>query len=147
MPWFVSDMPRSLGIDPGRRRVGLALSDETGVIATPLTVVDRTEEDLGDRLRTVIREHDVDHVVVGYPKPLRTEQNERTRQVDEFIRSFVEPLSVPHTIVSERYSSREANQRRRQREGEGTAGDDEAAALILDRYLQSDRAGETGDDD
>lgn len=127
--------------------MGLALSDETGVIATPLNVVDRTEEDLGEHLRAVIRDHDVDRVVVGYPEPLRTEENERTRQVDEFIQNFVEPLSVPYTVVSERYSSREANQRRRQREGEGEAGDDEAAALILDRYLQSNPAGETEDDD
>lgn len=138
-------MPRYLGIDPGGRHVGLALSDETGTLASPLEVVDRQQQDLDDRLRTVLGEFEVERVVVGYPVPLRTDENERTRQVDRFIERFVEPLPVPHTMVSERYSTAEAEELRRRRDAGGTAGDDEAAALILDRFLQRRRRGGGGD--
>lgn len=140
-------MPRYLGVDPGGRRVGLALSDETGTLASPLEVVDRENQDLDDRLRTVLEEFGVERVVVGYPVPLRTDENERTRQVDRFIERYVEPLPVPYTAVSERYSTAEADELRRRRDAGGTAGDDEAAALILDRFLERRRRGRTGDAD
>lgn len=138
-------MPRYLGIDPGGRRVGLALSDDTGTLASPLEVVDREGQDLSERLRAVLEEHDVGRVVVGYPVPLRTDENERTRQVDRFIERFVEPLPVEHTVVSERYSTAEADELRRQRGAGGEAGDDEAAALILRRYLERRRREDTDD--
>jgi len=129
-------MPRYLGIDPGERRVGLALSDGTGALAFPLEIVDRKRQNLAARLRALLDTYDVETIVVGYPVPLRVSENERTRQVDRFIERFVEPLDVPHVTVSERYSSREADRLRRRREAGGEAGDDEAAALILERFLR-----------
>lgn len=140
-------MPRYLGIDPGGRRVGLALSDETGTLASPLEIVDRQQQDLNERLRAVVEAFGVERVVVGYPVPLRTDENERTRQVDRFIERFVEPLPVPHSTVSERYSTVEADELRRRRDAGGEAGDDEAAALILDRFLQRHRRGGSDDED
>lgn len=131
------NLGRILGIDPGGRRVGLALSDGSGVLASPLTIVDRNETDLSAELTAVIAQHDVEAVVVGYPQPLRTDKNERTREVDQFLQDFIQPLEVPHETISERYSSSLAETLRKQRDDADPAGDDQAAALILEQYLRS----------
>lgn len=128
-------MPKLLGIDPGQRRVGLATSDASQSIATPLDVIDRETAELGEALKEVVQREGIDRVIVGYPEPLKVEENERTRQVDAFIESFVVPLPVPFETFSERYSTKEARRKREQREKGGTPGDDEAAAVILQTYL------------
>lgn len=129
-------MPKLLGIDPGQRWVGLATSDESESIATPLRVIDRNESDLSETLRTLVHEESIDRVIVGYPDPLKVDENERTRQVDDFIKSSVEPLPVPHETISERYSTKQARRKREEREKGGEPGDDEAAAVILQAYLE-----------
>lgn len=133
-------MPKLLGIDPGQRRVGLATSDESGSIANPYRIVDRKEEDLPDALREAVRSEEITRIIVGYPDPLKVDENERTRQVDEFIRTMIKPLSVPHETISERYSTKEARRRRQQRDDDGPPGDDEAAAVILQTYLDRSSA-------
>ncbi|MFB6355389.1 MAG: Holliday junction resolvase RuvX [bacterium] len=132
-------MGRLLGVDPGQRRVGVAVSDEAGVIATPLTTIDRESEDASRRLETIIEKRDVSKIIVGFPEPLNTSENERTRQVDQFIEDVIEPLAVDFESVSERYSTKQATQRKRDRENGGEAGDDEAAAMILEWYLNSNK--------
>lgn len=129
-------MPKLLGIDPGQRWVGLATSDESESIATPLTVIDRREEDLTESLQSIIHEESIDRVIVGYPDPLKVNENERTRQVDELIEESVDPLPVPHETISERYSTKQARRKRKAREKGGEPGDDEAAAIILQTYLE-----------
>jgi putative Holliday junction resolvase len=132
-------MKRYLGVDPGQRRVGLAVSDEAGVIPTPLRIVDREEESLGKVLAEVIEDKNITEIIVGYPTPLKTDENERTRQVDNFIEQFIEPLSIPHRTISERYSTREAERLREERDDRGEPGDDEAAAMILEYFLERHR--------
>jgi putative Holliday junction resolvase len=133
-------LPKLLGIDPGQRRVGLATTDETGTITQPLETVDREQVDLKEYLMQLVDENAVDRVVVGYPDPLKTDENERTRQVDSFIESFVEPLPVPHVTVSERYTTKQADELREHRDDPGEHPPDaEAAALILDHYLGVER--------
>ena len=128
-------MPRLLGIDPGERYTGVALSDESASLARPLTVLEQTGEDLRERIRDLIQEHEVGTIVVGFPEPLQTNVNERTRQVDAFIETVLEPLDQPLVRVSERYTTKQATRLRRERGQSGEATDAEAAALILQRYL------------
>ncbi len=132
-------MGRLLGIDPGVRRVGLALTDETGTLATPLRIVDRDEESLSGVLEELLAERDVELLVVGYPDPLKTDENERTRQVDRFLRTEVEPLGIAYETISERYTTSMAETLRRLREDPEAAGDDQAAALILEQFLNRRR--------
>lgn len=129
-------MGRLLGIDPGLRRVGLALTDTDRVLSRPYRVVDRESESLSAILDSLLKNHDIERVIVGYPEPLKVSENERTRQVDRFIEEFVQPLPVPYSTVSERYTTKMAGQRRKQRGEGGEPGDDEAAALILEHYLR-----------
>lgn len=133
-------MPKLLGIDPGRRRVGLAITDETGTITRPLTTIDREEVDLADQLADLVKNQSVDRIIVGYPDPLKTNENERTRQVDNFIETFVQSLPVPHKTVSERYTTKQADELRKHRgDASEHPPDAEAAALILDHYLGTER--------
>lgn len=129
-------MKRYLAIDPGQRWVGLAHSDPAGTIATPHAVVDRENESLSEVLESLIDAKNVDEIIVGYPTPLKTDENERTRQVDEFIDRFVSPLPIPHQTISERYSTKDAERLREDRGDHGGPDDDEAAAMILEYYLE-----------
>ncbi|MGM0381138.1 MAG: Holliday junction resolvase RuvX [bacterium] len=130
-------MARLLGIDPGQRRVGLAVSDATETIASPLRVVDLDSENLSEVLRNLIDTEGIEEIIVGYPTPLQVEENERTRQVDRFIEKFIEPLDCPYTVFSERYSTKEATRLQQLRDDSQEVVDDEAAAIILQNYLQT----------
>ncbi len=133
-------MPKLLGIDPGQRWVGLALTDDTGTITRPMKTVDREEIDLKTFLAGLVKSEAVDRIIVGYPDPLKTDENERTRQVDDFIVNHIDFLPVPHETVSERYTTKQADELRKHR---GAPSEDppdaEAAALILDHYLGTER--------
>jgi putative Holliday junction resolvase len=132
----VRNLPKLLGIDPGQRWVGLATTDETATITTPLETVDCRATNLSEHLKTVVRDHEVDRIIVGYPDPLKVDENERTRQVDDFIDEFVDPLPVPYETVSERYTTKRADELRKERDTPSEDQPDaEAAALILDQYL------------
>jgi putative Holliday junction resolvase len=61
---------RVLGLDPGERRVGVALSDAGGIIAQPHEVIDRRVEDVGDRIQAIVAEYEVGRIVVGLPVSL-----------------------------------------------------------------------------
>jgi len=132
----VSPLVKLLGIDPGKRWVGLASSDDTGTIATPLETIDRETVELSETLKSILNDEAINRIVVGYPEPLQAESNERTRQVDQFINEFVKPLDVPFNTVSERYTTKEARRLRSKRgQSPSEAADAEAAAVILQYFL------------
>lgn len=110
------------------------------MIATPWGVVDRCSESLSDVLDDLIREKEIKKIIVGYPTPLKTDENERTRQVDEFIDHFIRDREIPFETVSERYSTKEATRLREERGETGEGSDAEAAAMILEYYLDLSRS-------
>jgi len=71
-------MSRTLALDVGERRIGVALGDPTGVIAQPLRVIERRgwEKDLGD-IRALAQEYQVRRIIVGYPVTLAGRQGSR----------------------------------------------------------------------
>ena len=135
-------MARILGIDYGERRIGLAVSDHTHVIAQPLTTLIR--EDSGawwDRLAAIIAEQEVDAIVVGYPRTLRGTASRQTEAVDRFITRLQDRQPVPVHRYDERLTSVAARKALTQ-QGIKTghrkeAVDRTAAALILQDYLDS----------
>ena len=72
---------RLMGLDPGERRVGVALSDELGLLASPLCILERRSwaADVA-ALVELVRTHDVAEVVVGHPKTLRGEVGPQARR-------------------------------------------------------------------
>ena len=139
---------RVLGIDPGERRVGVALSDELGLLATPLTIIERRSwvADVA-AIAALVRAHDVTEVVVGHPKTLRGEIGPQARRAERFAREVSRAVSVPVRLWDERYSTIEAAERlaheggRARRRHPGSRGhpDAAAAAVILQGYLDSRR--------
>ncbi len=135
---------RYLCVDAGDKWVGLALSDPTGFLATPLGTLRRVEAH-GERIRALIDEHEVEGVVVGLPLNMDGSSGEQAERTYAYIESLG-PLHVPVSYWDERLSSWEAEQviarvkgrtlRRRERL------DSIAAAVILQDFLDAQqRAG------
>jgi len=133
---------RVLGIDWGRRRTGLALSDPLGVTCTPLEILEeRDSERLLLRIIEVARECDVGEVVVGLPRPLKGGTNSQLETVFEFVSALRDRTGMKIATWDERFTSRLAEKGR-----SGTAGQDAVAACyMLQDYLdhRAETPGET----
>lgn len=140
-------MGRVLALDIGERRIGVAVSDETGILAQPLAVIQRQSAARdAERVAQLAREHGAETVVVGLPITLRGEQAQAAEKVQAFVSQLRNVLELPIVLTDERLSTVEADRRMREadvRRGERRQSVDAvAAALILERYL-SRRLAET----
>ncbi|MGE0159465.1 MAG: Holliday junction resolvase RuvX [Gemmatimonadales bacterium] len=136
---------RVLGVDFGERRVGLAVSDPTGTIATPLDTVHRRA---GKRppiaeMERIARSLGVEHVVVGLPLDLQGRETDWCREVRGVGTKLAERLGVEVSFVDERLSSVRAERavrgsglRKGEREDKGRV-DAAAAQLILQAWLDA----------
>ena len=135
---------RILAIDYGRRRIGLALSDELQVTASPLATLERANrrDDLR-RLREICREHSVAKIIVGNPLHLDGAASEMSAEAARFAARVKKELRLPVELVDERLSSWEAGQTlaeaKSRLRGRGRM-DEVAAAVILRDYLDRERA-------
>ena len=136
---------RRLGVDVGTVRVGLAISDPTGTLASPLETVQRArdESDL-DRIAGLVAEHEVTEVIVGEPRHLSGASGASAKDARAYSRALAERIgSVPVHLVDERLStvtaasSLRANglDSRQQR----SVIDQAAAVVILQAYLDAQR--------
>ena len=120
-----------MALDFGSARTGVALSDPTGTLATPLCVVDRAAGPDGlVRLAELAREHGVEMVVVGMPLTLRGERGEQARETEQFVAALRNVLEVPVETFDERFTTELAR-----RERSATPEDARAAAHLLAGYL------------
>ncbi len=135
-------MARLLGIDYGKRRVGLALSDPTRTIAQPFITIVRDDTDSWwQQLSAIIAEQEVEAIVVGYPLTLGGTVSRQTEEVARFIAELQSRESVPVHRYDERLTS-VAARRALQQQGIKTghrkeAVDRTAAAILLQDYLDS----------
>lgn len=139
---------RALGIDYGRKRIGLALSDASGTLATPWAVLPRPAGDRetvrlvsGHVTRLAAEDDGLATVVVGWPRRLDGTPNEQTPIVEAFARALGAAVAVPIVLQDERLSSHEADARLAVREKDWRrrkqALDAAAAAVILQDYLDA----------
>jgi putative Holliday junction resolvase len=136
---------RVLGVDVGTVRVGLALSDPTGTLASPLETLRRAKNgsDL-DRLAALVVEHEVAEVVVGEPVHLSGASGASAQDASNYAQELADRIpDVPVILIDERLSTVTAASHLR--EG-GTASrkqrpviDQAAAAVILQQFLDSRR--------
>ena len=135
---------RLLGVDLGARRIGIALTDPTRMIASPLTTLTRR---IGKRppwaeLERLVHEHEVTGIVVGLPLALAGNETEWTAEVREFGSMLGERTGLPIYFADERMTSIEAEDAirslglRKSKREEKSRIDATAAALILRNYLQ-----------
>ena len=135
---------RILGVDVGRRRIGLAISDPSGTLARPLTTLSIDGDGAVDRVAAEIERlqadgDGLDAVVVGRPAGLDGSATEQTAEVAAFVSRLKERITIPLYEEDERLSSREAESRLalRERDWRKRKGrlDAAAAAVILQDYL------------
>ncbi len=130
---------RVLALDYGSARCGCALSDPTGTIVTPVEAVARPATKRGfARLRELVREREVERVVVGLPLSLDGGDTEQTRETRAFARELSQRLGedVPVEMHDERFTTRMA-QRLEARAAPRfkTSEDSRAAAHLLESWL------------
>jgi putative Holliday junction resolvase len=135
-----------LGLDPGERRIGVAMAVPGGSVALPLTVLDATG-DWGAALAELVAEHGVAAVVVGLPVSLSGSEGPAAARAREFAAAVGQRLGLPVHLVDERLSSVAAGRAlaeagARARRGARTsrtrgAVDRSAAAVILQAWLDS----------
>jgi len=137
---------RLLGIDHGLVRLGLAVSDETGLIARELAIIRRASkrEDF-DKINRITAEQRVVALIVGIPTDYERAAQGLYSQADR-VRTWVEALreatTLPIMLWDETMSSHEAQDlARQQRRKRGAPIDDLAARVILQSYLDALRDG------
>ena len=113
----VTGRGRRLGVDVGAVRVGVALSDPDGVLATPLVTVPRDVEHGTDvaALRALVAEHDAVEVVVGLPRTLAGREGPAAEAARAFGDALGAALTVPVVYADERLTTVVATQRLRSR--------------------------------
>ena len=131
---------RILAIDHGTKRMGIAMSDELGVIAQPLEfILAEPFAEFLSRLREIIRDQQVELILVGMPRNMDGSYGPAALKVQEFIAVLKASVTIPIKPVDERLTSvqahrllSEAEVRGRQRKGKV---DKSAAAVLLQGYL------------
>jgi len=134
----------ALGLDVGRKRIGVAGCDGTGLLATGLTTIYRRsfQEDLA-QLRELVNERKVQVLVVGLPYKMDGELGAQAKQVQRFAHGISKALALPVDYVDERLTSLEAEQMMIQ-QGRSPSQDKgqidrKAAAIILQQWLDDRR--------
>jgi putative holliday junction resolvase len=122
---------RVLALDHGRARCGVAVSDPSGTLATPLEPVLRPDTKKGlARVRAVIEETGAERVVVGLPVSLSGGDSDQTREARAFADRLQRAVAVPVELYDERFTTSLALQA-----GGTSSLDSRAAATLLDEWL------------
>ena len=138
---------RILGLDVGDKRIGVALSDPLGILASALTVIERKRDN--SEIFTILElagEHKVERIVVGLPQLMDGSHGEQAEKTKVFAEQLKHRTEVPIEMHDERLSTsvadqlmRDAGKNHRQRKANR---DSAAAALILQWYLDEHRGEE-----
>jgi putative Holliday junction resolvase len=128
---------RYLGVDYGDRRVGLATGDDEVRLAAPLSTLEVEPDELVEALVHVCRKETIDHLVLGLPRGLESQDTAQTVKVRNLAIKLESALGLPITLQDEALTSEVARGRLID-SGQSTTGgaiDREAAAIILQDYL------------
>jgi putative Holliday junction resolvase len=133
-------MKRILALDIGDRRIGVAMSDTLGILATPLTILDRKndEQDIVSII-DLLNKHDAGLILAGLPRSLNGGIGQQAEKVQSFVEKLKQQTNVPIDFRDERFTTvdaqrlmREAATKKRKIK---THDDAAAAAVLLQRYL------------
>ena len=132
-------MARALGIDFGEKRVGLALSDRSNLIASPYkTLQFISENDLISEIKKIVIDKEIEVFVIGLPLNMKGEDSDQTKKVRRF-KNLLSILELPIVYEDERFSSIIAKNSlvlQNVKTGHNKSEIDRtAAAIILQQYL------------
>ena len=147
--WYDKEtaIARTLGLDVGDSRIGVALSDPLGIMASPLTIISRTENEADiTAIVDIVRKNDVSLIVVGLPLSMDGSLGRQAEKVEAFTRKLCGHTEVPveyrderlTTVMAERLMQAVDTKKTRKK----VRHDAQAAALILQGYLDEGHATE-----
>lgn len=133
---------KSMGIDFGMARIGIALSDDTKFLASPFETYKRkNEQDDLQHIINIIQEKKVDELVCGLPYNMQGEEQEIAQQTREFMTKLLNKYSINIVFVDERLSSLMAEEMLKETERDWKKRKEKldavAASIILQDYLDS----------
>lgn len=135
-------MKRILGIDYGDVRVGLAISDELRLTAQGLDtlIINGSDKKFISGIRKLVREYELEEIVIGYPKNMNGTKSQKTEKIDELI-PLIENLGVVVHKWDERLTTVSAYKTMRElnisQKNKNKVADKFAAIYILEGYLNS----------
>ena len=133
---------RVLGIDHGTKRMGIALSDPSGIIAQPLEFIPAEPfAQFLARLKQLLREKEVELIIVGMPRNMDGSYGPAAAKVQEFVAVLKENIVTPIRTWDERLTSAQANrfliEAKVRRQDRKEKVDKAAAAILLQSFLDS----------
>jgi len=137
---------RILAIDHGTKRMGIAVSDELGMIAQPLEFIPAEPfAQFLNRLREILREKQVELILVGMPRNMDGSYGPAALKVQAFVAVLKDAITIPIKTLDERLTSVQAHRLLTQAEVRGRQRkekvDRAAAAILLQSYLDSQSGG------
>lgn len=131
---------RILALDHGTKRVGVAVSDEMKMIATPLEyILAEPFADFLSRLKEILREKEIEMILIGMPRNMDGSYGPAALKVQAFVAALNSAVTVPIKTLDERLTSVQANrlliQGNVRREQRKEKVDKTAAAILLQSYL------------
>ena len=100
---------RLMGIDPGGKRIGVAISDENKIVATPYTTIIREKYgDLVSQIKEIINEHKIDGIVIGNPINMDGSEGPSSQSAKDLAKNFSKDITENITLWDERLSSQGA---------------------------------------
>jgi len=129
---------RILGLDVGDIRIGVALSDPQGILASPLTIINREDESVAFKaIIDIIRQNEVGRIITGLPLSMDGSLSKQADKVKDFVMELRRHTEVPVEFRDERLSTIEAKRMVQEvrKTSKKTRYDAMAAALILQWYL------------
>ena len=134
-------MARAIGVDLGSKRVGVASSDATRTLASPVTVLERRGSRAADHkaLAAIIEEYEADIVVVGLPLSLNGGESHAAKLVRDEVAQMTAALAVPIVLHDERFTTATAHasmmERKMKADARRRVVDKVAAAVMLQGWL------------
>ena len=102
----IGNKSRLLGIDPGKKRIGLAISDEDKLVSTPLkTILKKKHFDFIREIKEIIEENNIKGIIVGNPLNMDGSKGSSSQSSNDFARNLSNNISIPVTMWDERLSS------------------------------------------
>jgi putative Holliday junction resolvase len=126
---------RIMALDIGEKNIGVAISDNSKLIAIPYLVLKRDESFIENILK-IIKEKNIDKIIAGMPYTLSGETGKQASDTIEFINYIKEKLNIDIDIIDERFSTKQVKYKLQHKKKESQKETDKyAAAIILENYL------------
>ncbi len=135
-------MDKIIGLDIGKKRIGIAMSDVMGLIAHPVETIQREPENLAiDKIKKICKENNVKKIVAGLPKNMNNTIGEQAQDCIDFANKFKDEYEI--IFEDERLTSKQAeyilSQTGRKYTKDKKLVDLKSACIILQQYLDSPR--------